>query len=177
VGGIVIFIWGFISHAVLPLGEAGIKSLPNEEAILTAMRENIKEHSVYLFPGFGESNNLTPEQQEELKKKWEQGPTGFLVYNPQGTGAMSPKQLVTELLTNIIAALIAAFLLSQAAGTLTGMGSRVLFVALIGLVPFFSVEASYWNWYGFPMSFALAALVDQVVGFALAGAVMAKMLK
>jgi hypothetical protein len=120
---------------------------------------------------------MTKEQQNELFQKWEQGPAGFLVYHPEGLPAMSPMQLVTELATNVIAALIAAFLLSQALGTLTGFGSRVLFVALVGVVPFFSVDASYWTWYGFPTNFTLASLLDQAVGFALAGVVMAKMLK
>jgi hypothetical protein len=159
------------------LGEAGIKSMPNEEAVLGAMRENITEPSIYLFPGFDQSGEMTGEQRKAVMKKWEQGPAGFLVYHPEGLSAMSPKQLITELLTNIIAALIAAFLLSQATGTLTSLGSRVLFVALIGAVPFFSIEASYWNWYGFPTKYILAQLVDQVMGFALAGAVMAKTLK
>jgi len=34
-----------------------------------------------------------------------------------------------------------------------------------------------WNWYDFPMPYILAQLADQVVGFALAGVAMAKMLK
>ena len=33
VGGIVVFIWGAITHVVLPLGEMGIQNLPNEEGI------------------------------------------------------------------------------------------------------------------------------------------------
>ncbi len=176
-GGVMIFIWGFVSHMLLPIGEAGIKAMPNEEAVLAVMQENIKDPAVYLFPGSGHSENMTKEQQQEFYKKWEQGPTGFLVYHPEGLPALSPMQLITELITNIIAALIAAFLLSQALGTLTSLGSRVLFVALVGVVPFFSVDASYWNWYGFPTNFTLASLLDQAVGFALAGVVMAKMLK
>jgi len=31
----------------------------------------------------------------------------------------------------------------------------------------------YWNWYRFPASFALAALVEQLLGWLLAGAAMA----
>jgi hypothetical protein len=175
-GGIVIFVWSFISHMLLPLGEAGIKTLPNENAIIDAMRDNIKESSIYLFPSFMGSD-MTAAQQEAYNKKREQGPVGFLVYHSEGAALTFPKRLVIELITNIISALIAAFLLSQALRTLTNFGSRVLFVTLLGAIPFFVIDASYWNWYDFPMAYVLAQLADQVVGFALAGVVMAKMLK
>ncbi len=32
-GGLVVFVWGWLSHAVLPLGTVGIKNLPNEDAV------------------------------------------------------------------------------------------------------------------------------------------------
>ncbi len=31
VGGIVLFVWGAVSLMVLPLGEVGIKEMPNEQ--------------------------------------------------------------------------------------------------------------------------------------------------
>jgi hypothetical protein len=102
---------------------------------------------------------------------------GFLVFHPEGMPAMAAKTLLTELFSNILTMLVAAFLLSQALGTLTSFGSRVLFVALLGLVPFLSLSVSYWNWYGFPTGFTFSELVDQVGGFALAGLVLAAMVK
>ena len=176
IGGAVIFIWSFISHMLLPLGEAGIKTLPNEDAVIAALRDNAKEPAVYLFPGFM-SSDMTAAQQAEYNQKREQGPVGFLVYNPGSSPIMFPKRLMIELVTNIMSAIIAAFLLSQALGKLTGLGGRVLFVTLLGTVPFFVIDASYWNWYDFPMKYVLAQLTDQVVGFALAGVAMAKILK
>lgn len=176
IGGVVIFIWSFISHMLLPLGEAGIKTLPNEDAVIAALRDNVKAPSIYLFPGFM-SSGMTEAQQAEYNQKREQGPVGFLVYQPGGSPIMFPQRLMIELITNIISAIIAAFLLSQALGKLTGLGGRVLFVTLLGAVPFFVIDASYWNWYDFPMKYVLAQLTDQVVGFALAGVAMAKMLK
>jgi len=174
-GGIVMFIWGFISHMVLPLGEAGIKTVPNEEFVLAAMRESInsREASVYLFPGYDRNASMTPEQMRAFYERWEQGPTGFLVYHPGGMPAFSPMQLAGELIANFLSALIAAYLLLQAVGRLKSFGGRALFVFVLGLVPFFTVDASYFIWYGFPLDFTLAGLMDQAVGFGLAGLVMA----
>jgi hypothetical protein len=37
-GGIAMFIWTSIAHMALPLGEAGVKEIPNESTVLNAMR-------------------------------------------------------------------------------------------------------------------------------------------
>jgi hypothetical protein len=177
VGGAVLFVWGAFSHMVLPLGEAGMKAIPNEDAVIAVMRDNMKETAVYLFPGFDHSATMTDEQTQAFYRKWEQGPTGFLVYHPDGLPALSPLQLIGELAANIISAMIAAYLLAQALGTLTTFGSRALFVFVLGFIPTFVVDASHTIWYGFPVDFTLAAMVDQAVGFGLAGLAMAWMLK
>ena len=176
-GGLAMFIWGAVSHMALNIGASSMKSMQNEKTVIAAMKENMKESGLYLFPGGVPSNDMTAEQRKEVMRKWEQGPSGFLVFHPEGMPAMGAKTLSTELFSNILAALVAAFLLSQALGTLTSFGSRVLFVALIGLVPFLGLSVSYWNWYGFPTGFTFAELVDQVGGFALAGLVLAAMVK
>jgi len=176
-GGIVLFIWGAVAHMALGIGESSMKGMQNEDTVLAMMKENMKEPGVYLFPGGIPSNDMTKEQQEEMRRKWKQGPSGFLVFHPEGLPVMSTKTLLTELLSNILAALVAAFLLSQALGTLTGFGSRVLFVTLIGLVPFLSISVSFWNWYGFPNGFTAGEFIEQVVGFGLAGLAMAAIMK
>jgi hypothetical protein len=176
-GGVALFIWGAVAHMALGIGESSMKAMQNEETVLATMKENLKEPGLYLFPGGVPSNDITAEQQAELMRKWEQGPSGFLVFHPNGMPAMSAKTLLTELASNILAALVAAFLLSQALGTLTSFGSRVLFVTLIGLVPFLSISVSFWNWYGFPSGFTMGEFIEQVVGFALAGVAMAAIVK
>ena len=69
-------------------------------------------------------------------------------------------QLLTELLSNMAAALVAAFLLAKAAGL--GFGARVLFVALLGLFSNLDLRlsASYCNLYGFPSDYTLAVLAE-----------------
>jgi hypothetical protein len=176
-GGVVLFIWGAVAHMALGIGESSMKAMQNEEVVLAAMKENMKESGLYLFPGGVPSNDMTEAQQAELMRKWEQGPSGFLVFHPNGMPAMSAKTLLAELASNILATLVAAFLLSQALGSLTSFGSRVLFVTLIGLVPFLSISVSFWNWYGFPGGFTMGEFIEQVAGFGLAGVAMAAIMK
>ena len=46
VAGLVLFFWSFISHMVLPLGEVGISSLPADETVSAALRNNIVKKNV-----------------------------------------------------------------------------------------------------------------------------------
>ena len=48
-GGIAMFIWTSIAHMALPLGEAGIREIPNEAAVLSAMQSNIAEKPDSIF--------------------------------------------------------------------------------------------------------------------------------
>jgi len=57
-----------LPHA-LPLGDAGIREIPNEAAVLDAMQSNIaKKNGLYFFPGFGLGPNPSREAQREAMK-------------------------------------------------------------------------------------------------------------
>jgi hypothetical protein len=65
-GGIAMFIWSSIAHMALPLGEAGIKEIPNESSVLEAMRSNIgKKPGLYFFPGPGAGPNASRQEKKE----------------------------------------------------------------------------------------------------------------
>lgn len=44
-GGIAMFFWTYAANTVLPLGNIGIRRLPNESAVLDVLQRNIAEHS------------------------------------------------------------------------------------------------------------------------------------
>jgi len=176
-GGVVLFVWGAVSHMLLDLGSVGVKVMANEDAVLTVMRENIPAPGFYLYPGEGmESGSPTPEQAQRWEAKYRQGPTGILVYQPQGRTPFDPSMFLIELGSNIGAALVAAFLLG-AATSLTGFGARVLAVTVLGLFSWLDISVSYWNWYGFPTDYSLGLLLQGVIGWALVGAVLALIIK
>jgi hypothetical protein len=63
IGGIIMFIWSAFSHMVLPLGEMGLKTLPNENVVIPAMKDGIREPGLYMFPGLDMSKKPTAEEQ------------------------------------------------------------------------------------------------------------------
>jgi len=174
VGGIVMFAWGAVSHMFLGVGEAGVQSLPNEEAVIACMKANIPHAGLYFAPGMDMSRTPTNEEYAAWSAKYETGPNVFLVYRPAGIAPMSPRQLGYELLSNVLAAIVGAFILSF---TVPSIGKRTILAALIGLAAWLSINVSYWDWYRFPANFVVSELVEQIIGWGLSGAAIAFVLR
>jgi hypothetical protein len=105
------------------------------------------------------------------EKKFRNGPAGLLAFHAVGGSPFSSAKLVLQYMSNLISALIAAFM---AASLYAGFRKRVLLVTLIGIAACSAVSTIYWNWYGFPTSFFLAQVLDMSIGFFLAGLVICK---
>src|SRR5262249_32247822 len=112
-GGILVFVWGFVSHMLLPIGEMGVHVLPDENAVVGPIRNTVKASGFYLFPGMDMSGKASESEQQAFAEKAKQGPVGVLVVRPEGREFAMGRLLLTELGTNIVSALIAALVLSQ----------------------------------------------------------------
>jgi hypothetical protein len=176
-GGIAMFIWSSIAHMVLPLGEAGIRELPNEQATLSAMKANLGEKSgLYLFPGLGVGDNPTRQQKSEamthMEERMATNPSGLLMYYPAGARSLSMGKLLTiEFLTEVLESILAVFLLAQT--RIFSFGGRVGFIFVVGIVAAIATNISYWNWYGFPSIYTAGYMTTQIVGFLCAGLIAA----
>ena len=176
IGGIVFFAWGAIAHMALGLGDTSFKGIPNEDMVLTTLKENVTEPGLYFFPWM-DMKSQDKAAREAWTQKYEAGPAGIMVFKPQGGEVMTPKQLFTQFFTDFLAALFAVILLAKAAGGIKGYFGRVMFMATFGLITSFAISFPYWNWYGYPFDYTIASLIEQVVGFFVVGLVVAGMLK
>lgn len=162
-GGVAMYVWSSVAHIATPLGQMGISTMPNEAPVTAAMQANLGgKPGLYMFPAAA------------MAGKTVAGPSGILVYQDQST-EMTPSTLASEAVVEILEAIVAAFLLSFAA--LTGYWSRVGFVSLVGLAAVLSTNPSYWIWYKYPASYTLAAMVIDLVGYVVAGLVIAAILR
>jgi len=176
-GGLVLFVWGAISHMALPLGHAGIGTMnaEREPQVLEAMRGAMSERLIYMFPG-GDTQNMSPAELGEWQRRNAAGPSGLVVFDPGPGAELGGLTLGTELLSNILLCLlVSVFVMHLAPGL--GYGTKVLLISMMGLATVLSIEASYWNWYRFPTSYFVAQAVDGVVGAFLAGLVIAKVVR
>jgi hypothetical protein len=179
-GGIAMFIWTSIAHMALPLGQAGIGEIPNEQAVVAAMQSNIGDKTgLYIFPGLGLGPEATRQQKREAMKQmgesYAKNPSGVLMYHPAGRPLALGKLLGIEFATELLESVLAVFLLAQT--RLSSFGARVGFVTVAGILAALSTNVSYWNWYGFPCLYTASYMLTQVVGFFCAGFVAALVLK
>jgi hypothetical protein len=178
-GGIVMFIWTAIAHMVLPLGDAGIKEIPNESAVLSTMQTSIgNERGLYYFPGLGLGPNPTHAQKSEamkqMGKKMEANPSGLLMYHPPGRPFAMGRSLGIEFITELIEALLAIWLLAKT--TLGSFGGRAGFIFVVGIVAAIATNVPYWNWYGFPGVYTVSYMSIEIIGFLCVGVVAALVL-
>jgi hypothetical protein len=178
-GGIVMFIWTSIAHMALPLGEAGIREIPNESAVVSAMHSNIGEQTgLYIFPGPGVGKNASREEKNEAMKhmaeKMAANPSGILMYHAPGRPFAIGKLLGIEFGTELLEAILVVFLLAQT--RIVSFAGRVGFVLVVGILATITTNVSYWNWYGFPGAYTASYMLIQIIGFLLVGVVAALLL-
>ena len=173
-GGVVMFIWTSIAHMALPLGEAGLREIPNESAVLGAMQNNIGEQTgLYIFPGPGVGKNATRQEKNEAMKhmgeKMATNPSGILMYHAPGRPFTFGKWLGIEFGTELLEAILVVFLLAQT--SIASFAGRAGFVLVAGILAAIATNVSYWNWYGFPCVYTAGYMFIQIIGFLCVGIV------
>lgn len=179
VGGIVLYMWGFLTHMVIPLGETGFNYLSQEQEqkVFSATKPTITEPGLYVLPGYDQSlkgDELTADL-ERWSKAYEKGPNIFMVYHPEGTVPMSGKTLGIQLLCDMAVALICAIFVGLIRQK--SFGTKIGMVVLLGLLAFLETDAAYANWWRFPLDYTGAQLLEKLGGMLLAGIVLAIMIK
>ena len=172
-GGLAMFLWSGIAHMASPLAEVGISQMEaaNEKPFLSAMDIVMKGRpGLYLFPGM-----VKGESQGDYAKKLETSASGILLYAPAGARMLEARQMIVEVLVEMLEALLLAFLLSKT--SLSGFGSQFWFVLAAAVFGTIWTNLSYMNWYGFPVSYTLAYWFMQFAGMLAGGVVVIRVVK
>lgn len=170
-GGIVFFMWGFVAHTVLPIGEMGMKMPTSEEPVLAAARDSLPGEGVYVIPGLAPDKMSDEAAIKAYSEKAKVNPYAFVVYQPVGQDGMDmTDNLIKQFITDTLSALIVAFVLALGS---FAFGKRVLTATALGLFSWLTISVPYWNWYRFPLDFTIGNLLEQLVGWFLAGLAMA----
>ena len=155
----VLFVWGYLSWAVLPWHMSVAHQFTDESSVIQALKENAPEGGIYYLP-FAE---------EDYKAGV---PGAFVNVLPDGYDMNMGKKMSIGFIGQMAAAFLVLLLLRRT--TNLGYWERVGFVALVGLTVAFISHFPYWNWFEFSGSYVLVILLDSVIAWSLAGLVMAK---
>lgn len=174
-GAVIFFIWSALVHMNPLTGPMGLTMLnEKEDTVMAALKDNVPEPGLYFFPGMDMSQHLTKEQKDAWAAKYKAGPSGLLLIQPKGGDPMMTSQLVISFISNLLCALLAAFILASTVGS---FARRVAIVTSLGLFAWLAISMEQWDWYEFPFTFAMLDAINQLIGWLLAGLLMAKMIK
>jgi hypothetical protein len=171
-GGVVFFMWGAVAHMMLPIGEMGMKLPTEQAATLSAIAPSTQGEGVYMYPSMDPAKWQDEAAVKAFVEANKGSPYAFLIYQPGGNPAhadMTPN-LIRQFASDLLSAWVVAFVLALGA---FGFAKRVFIATALGLFSWLTVSVPYWNWYLFPLDFTIGNLLEQVVGWALAGIAMA----
>lgn len=179
-GGVVLFVWGFLYWAVLSDTLLPYKHMADQAAVVEVLQENLPETGIYWFPMPQHNPDATAEEKQAAREAAEEshreGPLGAVIYHAEGGEVMPPSVLVKGFVINFFSALLASILLCCACGR-SGYAARTAFVFGLGLFAAASVHLIAWNFMFNPMGFTLLKIGDTIVGWFLAGLVIAAVVK
>ncbi len=171
-GGFVFLVWSTLAHTALPLGDMGIKYGTPHEAVLAALRQDASQgEGVYILPSLERDKMMDEQAMKDFVPIATSNPYAFVIYQPQGLdGSQMGTNIGIQAVSNLLCGLLAAFVLAAGA---FGFAKRVGLAVVLGVFAWMAICVPWWNWYRFPSAFILSSLIEQVVGWLLAGLVMA----
>jgi hypothetical protein len=164
-GGLAMFVWGAISWMALPFRESVLSPFGDEKAMTSMVISNAPRSGMYLLPGHAN---------EAAKEQLFKGPAVFAAVRT-GPLASMPILMGTQVLIMMAAAFLGSLLLMQTRPM--SYGSRVLFLVGVAGVVAIAGHLPDWNWWSFSTSYTLLECMDLMVGWTLAGLVMAKVVR
>ena len=172
-GGVAIFMGGFVTHMLLPLNNQ-LKALPKEFAAITTIQGVAPAPGVYIFPGMEGVNQKDKAAMSAYNDRITNLPHGLVVM-AASPGSITPTKLGFQFLGDLLASIAAAFILTLLPWR--GYFRRLLAVAMFGLFAGFLIDFPLWNWYGFTASYAAADTLDHVFRSLSGGIVLAAVIK
>jgi len=160
--GIAMFVWESVAHMLLPFGEMGLSSLPDDAAVRAMLAAQLgTADGLYFYPAVQMDQTPSP------------GPWGLLLYHPQWSfsWAVLGWEAATELVQGVALALIVGM---AAAGS---FGKRLGIAILVGIAAAFCVSPSYTIWFGFPLAYTAGQMIVALGDYVIGGAVVAWLLK
>ncbi len=164
VGAILIFIWQFLSWAVLNLHVAEAKYTPAQDSILQCLSSTLKEDGSYMLPTVPPGASMS--EGEELGKKMDGKPWASVTYKTSYSYGMT-RPMIRGFLVDLFIFFCLIYTLTRG-GTPTAIRVVAGSVA-VGLITFFYGPYTQHNWFQTPAETMYGHLIDALVAWGLAG--------
>ncbi len=175
--GVAMFMYGAMSHMLLPWHEATTQTFRDEDLVAEVLMKEAPTSGIYIAPMAGMlDEGLTSEQKDQrMNEAWDKGKKGpniFMSFHREGKDGMAAP-MILDFLTLVLMSFLMLWLLA-AAPNLTFTG-KLLFVIIAGTVGMAVVQLEQWIWWSFSTSYVLVNIVDGAIRWAVGGLVLAKL--
>lgn len=174
IGGLVLFIWGAIFWTFLPLQKNIMKSFSNESEVRSAIVDNTKGSGLYVLPNLSEYIQGSSDY-DNAKNRMRDGPYATVAVMANGKNPNITGSLLAALIVKIVAVCLATWLLLNCSHAPT-FHKSVKFITMVGVLVAIASTLPFVIWFGFPVTFAVGSIIETVIGWFLAGLIIAKML-
>ncbi|MDX1438729.1 MAG: hypothetical protein R3284_02395 [Rubricoccaceae bacterium] len=168
---VVLFIWGFLAWGSIIYNP--FSSMTDQDTVTSALSQSLPESGVYLVPNYPDRSNDA--EVADWTERHQSGPLAMIYFSAEGATPMS--SMLPGFIHMLISVLLMAFLLKMAVSALPGYGQRVMFVMFAGLVGAFWINLGNPIWWNQPWGFHFYSFVYSVIGWLLAGFVLARFIK
>ena len=156
-----VFVASALAWMVMPHHKQDFKQLPNEDGVMTAVRNFNIAPGLYFFPHMKECNKA--KMDPVAKAKFEQGPHGMIqIWRPDAFGKMG-RNMVLSFIFYLLVGVFVAYLTSRALPA----GSEYLQVFQIAgtaaIMAYCFAQIPHQIWFGTPLRNVVTSLVDGVV--------------
>lgn len=176
---VVLFAWGFVFWAASGVIYQFMHRLDNEEDVALALQKTDPASGTYLipFPDRAAVDGSDKEKAADLKARHIKGPVVEIIYRKEGLDPLSSQEMVMGFCHFLAAALLAGVLLVMSQPGLPRYWMRVLFVTVLGAFATVAVSFAGPVWFHHPWPAVLYTSAYQLVGWLLAGLVMALVIR
>jgi hypothetical protein len=168
----VLMAWGFVFWTMIPWSHTFFGRMPDEAAVLAAMKDSGQETGVYMFP----SRDMNAPTDEEIER-FQTGPLGFVFYRTAGADANPQSMYINGAANFLVASLIAGTLLCLAGPGLCSFAARWAFVTLLGVFAVITTNLAFPIWFHHPWEYWLKMSAYDVSNWFLAGIVLAAIVR
>ena len=161
VGGFLVFLWQFLSWAMLNLHGSEQKYTAEQDAILQMLGENLPEEGTYFLPTF--PPGTSSEDQQKMMEASSGKPWAQISYHKAMNTNMGMNML-RGFLTDIVAVFLLVWLLGKIPECT--MGTSIMASVAVGVIGYLTTEYTNSIWFE---TNSMPDLIDALVSWAICG--------
>ena len=169
-GGVVLLLWQFAVRELLGIYDDAFVKLEDPAAVEAVLKENLTGSGMIVIP------HSEPGNTDAEAKAMEKLTTGFSLFGAVNLAGVNSfgTALGIQFALNVLASAVLMFVLLAA--NPSTLGSRIALVLCFAMFAVLTELIPNWNWGGSSLAYIGRQIGEQIVGWALVGLVLAKVM-